>query len=712
MTQSLLLKVSQPEVIRADPFSVLKAISVRIGKAAADNFDDVEAQKIVLYALENKESFGAFSQALQGIVRSRGLYPYLDKALLSDRELIAYQAHRPPGLPEVVFHQEQAEVYLRLLSGENVVLSAPTSFGKSLIIDALIASGKFNNVCVVVPTIALIDEVRRRLSVRFGGRYKLITHPGQAFADKNIMVMTQERVLEVDDLPELDLFAIDEFYKLDPRRDSDRAFLLNQAFYKLLKTGAQFYLLGPNIERIPEGFNESLRSTFISTPYATVVSELINVDSTRLNALEKLVDLCKEIEGPTLIYCASPASAKRVATALVAALGRRDSEALVQASEWVAENYHPDWIFARALLSGIGVHHGKVPRALSQYAVKAFNSEELKFLVCTSTLIEGVNTKAKNVIIYDNRIATRKFDFFTFNNIRGRSGRMFEHFVGRVFIFNSPPQDDLPFVDVPIINQSDTTPDSLLIQLDAADLQGPSIDRMTRLAQEATLTLETLRENSGIDPGAQMRVADELRSNGRKYSGLLIWSGYPEYEQLETACVLIWDFFVDSRRRIGGVSSGRQLAYKIDRLRKARSVKNLILQELSQQESPDADAAVEDVLDFVRTWASFHFPRYLMALDRIQREVFLPWIGLAGDYSVCAASIESMFSSPGLVALDEFGVPLQVAVKISGELGDHSTVDGALMGLKAINLKRVPQLSSFERMLVKEAQKGLGVLKK
>src|SRR5690606_7870092 len=107
-------------------------------------------------------------------------------------------------------------------------------------------------------------------------------------------------------------------------------------------------------------------------------------------------------------------------------------------------------------------------------------------------------------------------------------------------------------------------------------------------------------------------------------------------------------YFV-STGRLGGVSSGQQLAFKIDKFRKAKTVKNLILRELASQESPDADAAVEEVLDFVRTWASFHFPRYLMALDRIQREVFLPWIGGAGDYSAYAASVENMFTSTGLV---------------------------------------------------------------
>ena len=58
----------------------------------------------------------------------------------------------------MVFHRVQAQVYWHLIDGENVILSAPTSFGKSLIIDALIASGKYRRIVLVVPTIAPIDE--------------------------------------------------------------------------------------------------------------------------------------------------------------------------------------------------------------------------------------------------------------------------------------------------------------------------------------------------------------------------------------------------------------------------------------------------------------------------------------------------------------------------------------------------------------------------
>ena len=44
----------------------------------------------------------------------------------------------------------------------NIAVSAPTSFGKSFVIDAFIKIRKPKNVIIIVPTIALTDETRRR----------------------------------------------------------------------------------------------------------------------------------------------------------------------------------------------------------------------------------------------------------------------------------------------------------------------------------------------------------------------------------------------------------------------------------------------------------------------------------------------------------------------------------------------------------------------
>jgi hypothetical protein len=701
--------LKDPAQIKANAWALIQALTGLVNAGAGCVGEDRQTQELVLRALEHRDAFGDLIAIVDAIAHKQGLYPYLEPDMLSIAALLAYEAHRPPNLNEVVFHRAQTEIYDLLSQGENVVLSAPTSFGKSLLIDALIASGRYKNVVVIVPTIALIDETRRRLSGRFGHQFKIVTHIAQAASEANIFVFTQERVLEYASLPKLELFIIDEFYKLDPRSDPDRAFLLNQAFYRLHRTGAQFYLLGPNIRQLPLDLPTKLKFRFVATDYATVVSETIRVKPPKEERLEELVRLAKGLKEPTLIYCASPASARRIATALVGASIDDSHADLSDASNWIADQYHPDWIFGRALRHGIGVHHGRIPRSLAQFTVRAFNAEKLRYLICTSTLIEGVNTKAKNIIIYDNRIAKQRFDFFTFNNIRGRSGRMLEHFVGRVYLFNDPPTEDLPPIDVPAFTQTEQTPQSVLIQIEDEDLTERSKQRLQPLYLQAHLDLRIIKANRGVAPEAQINLAKHLESHPEKYSNALGWNGLPSYEQLLEVSQLIWDYLIPGAGMHGGVISASQLAFRLNRYRTTPSVHTLIVKELSGQSELDLDAdrAVEDVLEFIRYWPTFHFPRLLMALDRIQRNVFERLGVKHGDFSVFAAQLENQFLPGGIVALEEYGLPIQIAIKLSPYLKDPESLDETLKSLRQLNVELLQNLTPFERSILDDTIRNL-----
>jgi hypothetical protein len=209
----------------------------------------IPGRELVLRAMERRASFQSYAPLLDSLTRQVGLFPYLEADDLGFRDRLAYELHTVPLQGETfVFHRAQAEVYRRLMAGDNVILSAPTSFGKSRIIDAVIASGQYSNIAVVVPTIALIDETRRRLSV-YRNRYKLVTQVAQSPAERNIFVFTAERLNAYEQLPHIDFFVIDEFYKLGAmNEDESRTVALNQAFYRLRKGGGKFYLLGPSIK--------------------------------------------------------------------------------------------------------------------------------------------------------------------------------------------------------------------------------------------------------------------------------------------------------------------------------------------------------------------------------------------------------------------------------------------------------------------------------
>ena len=701
------------EAVQREPFDLLRRIAAAVNSATDDSDSAVEAQELVLRALEQRNAFTGYEHVLDALVRSVGLFPYLDPTELGMADVLAYEFHRPLNMDSdpLVLHAKQGEVYRELLAGNSVVLGAPTSFGKSLVIDALIAAGKFSNLVIIVPTIALMDETRRRLVARFGGQYRVITYPGrQEVGGRNIFVVTQERLLEMPDvlLERVEFFAADEFYNLDPRSNDDRSQLLNHAVYRLLRRGVQFYLLGPPIRQIPEGFPARFRCTFINTDYATVVSESSRVGAKGATKVERegeLIDLCRRLDEPTLIYCQSPASTRAVARLLIEAQVATGSAEAFSAADWVAREYNPDWLVGRALRGGVGIHHGRVPRSLAQWAVRAFEEDHVRFLVCTSTLIEGVNTKAKNVIVYDNQIAGRNLDVFTFNNIRGRSGRMFKHFIGRVYLFYEPPTGDLPDVDIPLFTQTDSASDSLLIQMEQGDLSPAARTRVNEVFGRGILPPEVLRANSGIDPGQQIALAEDIESRLPSVAADLAWTQFPDYTQLQLACKLLWQHFIlPNKFRDGDVTSPAQFAFHINRI-----ARDGLMQHLQSQASAsnDADAAVEGILHVARTWVTHRFPRYLAALDRVQRVVLLRAGFEPGDYSVYAAAAENAFVEPNLIALDEYGLPIQVSQRLARRLrplGDP--LDILLERLKGLD-PDVVLSDPFERSLLRHVQEGL-----
>jgi hypothetical protein len=86
-------------------------------------------------------------------------------------------------------------------------------------------------------------------------------------------------------------------------------------------------------------------------------------------------------------------------------------------------------------------------------------------LICTSTLIEGVNTSAKNVFIFDKQISNTNYDYFDFRNIAGRSGRMGRHLVGRIFLFHEPPEVRDFELHIPALGEDSLLPDSVVLNL-------------------------------------------------------------------------------------------------------------------------------------------------------------------------------------------------------------------------------------------------------
>lgn len=660
------------------------------------------AQDLVLRVFARKNEFEDYHELVVELIKQVGLYPYLKDEKLSLRDLLAFEMHRVDGMNEVIFHSSQAKVYNHLMNGKNVILSAPTSYGKSLIIDSIIASGRYENIVIIVPSIALIDETRKRLSV-FNEQYKVITYPHQELTSRNVLVLTQERAVEVIDKIKVDFFVIDEFYKIGSRSDDDERYrILNKVFYKLVKTEAQFYLLGPNIEDVETGSLENIQFEFIKTDFKTVISERHQVTiHSEEERLVKLIEILNDTDQPTLVYCQSPASANKLATQLM----EHDLYGVIEQNEalvtWIRENYHPKWILAKAIEHGIGIHHGKNPRALSQHCVDLFNKGLLRCLICTSTLIEGVNTKAKNVVIYDNKISTSKIDFFTFNNICGRSGRMFSHYIGHVYLFKEPPPPQLPLVDFPIFTQTENVPDEMLINIEEEDLTDESKNKLKVYKNQDVLTLKTLRDNSYISLNKQLALARFIEEHIKQIHQMICWDRVPDSNQLKAVCILIWNFFEGGNKMIYGVKSGEQLAFRINSYRKAGSIKQFIRN--NHEVGKDINDTIELSLDIQRHWINFKFPRYLLSLNQIANDVFGKCGYALCDYSFYASLVESYFYPSYVVPFDEYGLPVQVTNKLRKKINFSDNLDVAIQQLKMVNVNTLG-LKDIENDFIRNVQ--------
>lgn len=710
-----LAALSNASFIATSPFAALSMISRYF---TGDEETANQGRELLFRLLENKSKLPkGCLQVLSALIEAAGLYPYLNTNegwRPSTANMLSYEAHRPHGTQDIVLHEGQLDAYLHLLKGENVVLSAPTSFGKSLLIDVMIMSQRYANIVVIVPTIALIDETRRRLANRFGDVYKIITHPTQSRADRNIYVLTQERYLELYDIPKIEFFVIDEFYKLSPTTTNGEEFgirttTLNIAFLKLLKSKAQFLLIGPNIEEVKPG-RPSIKFYFKRTEFKTVGTE-----SHRINVRGKKEDECLKIcqgrEDSTLIFCGSIPSVCKLAAYLVdngISVGTEESNKF---AEWVAESFSAEWSLVRFLRAGIAIHHASLPRSIAQYMLHLFNKGDVRFLLCTSTIIEGVNTSAKNIVVYDNVIAKEKYDYFTFNNIKGRAGRMFKHYVGRIFILNDEPQQELPLVEIPAITLPDNLPVSMAMEVEenaVNDLSEASIEKLRYLHAQHDLPYEIIKANTPIDPDTQLEIAHEIMGNSHNLAQLLTWKDSPTYDQLFAVSSIIVDKMLKPQRKGQyDISTGKQLCFKIWQMQQylpngfRAYIANVRMKDTN---SPSIDDVIRGSLSFLRNWAEYKIPIYMMAINRIQQYVFSKCNITPGDYTAYANRIKHWFRHPSETILEEYGIPMQITEKIRLVHSVPEDVDGILSSIRLGGMNA--NLSQVEREIFRLAFRG------
>lgn len=444
----------------------------------------------------------AYNPLVNHLIRETGLFPYLEPETSNWEERFIYNAFKVDVGDEkpLTLHREQSFLLKNLLEGKNIAVSAPTSFGKSFVIDAYIKIKNPNNVLIIVPTLALTDETRRRLYKKFAHEYKIITTSDVELSNKNIFIFPQERAMNYINIVEsFDIMIVDEFYKASSKFDKERSPSLIRAMIRLGAKSNQKYYLAPNITSIDNNpFTEDME--FIRLDFNTVFLEkhdLYNQIKNNEEKSDKLLEILSLNKGKSLIYAGTYSNIDSLTNLFLDRYEPVKNELLEMFADWLSKNYDVNWSLTKLISREIGIHNGRLHRSLSQIQVKLFEEETgIRYLISTSSIIEGVNTSAENVIIWRNRKGSAKLDDFTYKNIIGRGGRMFKHFIGKIYILEQPPEEGQTQLDIPF-------PDEILGDLNEVKYEG-------LLTKEQVAKLKIYNDEMAELIGVQ--VYEELKS--------------------------------------------------------------------------------------------------------------------------------------------------------------------------------------------------------
>lgn len=120
----------------------------------------------------------------------------------------------------------------------------------------------------------------------------------------------------------------------------------------------------------------------------------------------------------------------------------------------VREHVHREYALGSVIPSGVAFHYGNMPALVRKTIEEFFAEGKLSYLVCTSTLLHGVNLPAKNLFLLNptkgrewstrEEIPISSFDFW---NLAGRAGRLGKEFEGNVYLIDYDRWQAQPVAD-------------------------------------------------------------------------------------------------------------------------------------------------------------------------------------------------------------------------------------------------------------------------
>lgn len=397
-----------------------------------------------------------FYQPLYEIAINDGLYPiakFIEMKMQKNNihtELNSIFLERYTNKNIVMtYEQFQLNEFYNNNADESVAVIAPTSYGKSELIINSVKKSENKNIVIITPSKALLNQTKNRiLKEQISWLKKIVVFPEMYSENDNgtVAVLTQERLLRLlkdNPLLHFDTVIIDEAHDL--LLQDDRNLMLATCMIVLQKRNEStvFKFLTPFISkssnlklrhskyRIKDfGVGEHLKTEkfYIYDTrnhtglkiYDQFMNDLYDIDYDKnLSAIDFIKNVAKE---KNIIYFNRPFDIEKFASEFCSNLedvvnDKTIEKAISNLSEYIDNDYN----LINCIKKGVIYHHGSMPDNIRIYIENLYkNDRNIKYVITSSTLLEGVNIPASQIFIMDNKKGRGNLKPSDFKNLIGR----------------------------------------------------------------------------------------------------------------------------------------------------------------------------------------------------------------------------------------------------------------------------------------------------
>lgn len=511
-------------------------------------------------------------------------------------------------------------------------------------------------------------------------------------------------------LKSVDLLVIDEFYKVSIEHDKERAPILQKLMLDIDSVTKQKYFLAPNINGIEYSTLASdiefIDKLDFNTVYLNINELYKDIQGTKKEkSLQKEVVFIKalknNLDSKSLIYAGTYSELNKVSELIVNNVESTDNILANQFSDWISVNYSKSWKIIDLLSKGFGIHSGQLHRPLAQIQMKLFEEEYgLIGLLSTSSVVEGINSSAKNVFIWRDRNGSRKLDYFLYRNIIGRAGRMFKYFVGEVFLLEKPPAQTE-------IQLSLTHSENSLLSLSKDNYNGNQLtsQQLKRIhsKQNIEAMLGTISLEQALDSNmfrttnfkSIINIRDSLINNK-------VWNGI---KHLNSDNPEEWASILFEICKLGS-NLGGSYTDSVNFIIKLFKIRNLTVPEQLAQ----LNLSIDDFFKYERQMA-FSIPPLVKDIELIYNLLNKKSIDLSYFYT----KVSYAFLPTNIYLLEEYGLPRMISRKIHNaeliDLEDNSIdINEVIVRFKLIGISRFLEINlfnDFDKYIIKYFFEGI-----